>query len=66
MLAALEAVPFISDLLMGAGLGAFLGALVAYRHERRGGQTPRDWVVTRWSAGGAAASLVFDLLLELT
>lgn len=65
MAVTLESVPFLADVLTGAGLGAFVGAWVAYRHQRRGGTLPRDWVVTRWSVAFAVAGLLIGAVRGL-
>ena len=49
MVAALDSVSLITDALIGAGIGALVGSVVAQGHQRRGGLLPHDWIVTRWS-----------------
>ena len=65
MLAALESIPFLPDLLIGAGWGAFVGGVVSYLHQGRGGTISHDWLVTRWSAGVAVVALLVSVLAEL-
>jgi hypothetical protein len=60
-----ESVPVIPDMLVGAGLGALVGAAVAQRHQRLGGSLPFDWVVARWTLAGAALLGSAALILEL-
>lgn len=65
MVATLERIPFVLDALTGAGVGALIGSWVAYQHGHRGGRLPYDWIVTRWSAGGAGLALLLGAAAEL-
>ena len=66
MVAALDDVPLVADILVGAGLGAFTGSLVAQRHQRLGGRIPHEWIVTRWSVSGAILGPVIARLLGVS
>jgi hypothetical protein len=62
-----DSAPLITDALTGAGLGGFVGGLIAYRRERIASDEGRDpgvkanWIVLRWSCAGAAAALLAHL-----
>jgi hypothetical protein len=64
VLAALDSVPLITDVLVGAGLGALVGSIVAQRHQRKGGRIPHEWIVTRWSVIGAIAGPLVSTLVS--
>ena len=62
-----DSAPVITDALTGAGLGGFVGGLIAYRRERTASDERRDptvkahWIVLRWSCVGTAAALLAHL-----
>ena len=65
MVGLIETIPVLPDALMGAGLGALIGGVVAQRHMRRGGPLPYDWIVIRWSAALAAVFAGVAVIAEL-
>jgi hypothetical protein len=62
-----DSAPVITDALTGAGLGGFVGGLIAYRRERTASDERREptvkanWIVLRWSCVGTAAALLAHL-----
>lgn len=62
-----DSAPLITDALTGAGLGGFVGGLIAYRRERIGSNQGREpgvkanWIVLRWSCIGTGAALLAHL-----
>jgi hypothetical protein len=65
--AVLDTVPVLTDALTGAGVGAFVGGMVAYRRERLARRHRRQpnveprWLVTRWTWAGAAFGILVHL-----
>jgi hypothetical protein len=65
--AVLDSVPVLTDALTGAGVGAFLGGMLAYRRERLARRRRRQpslephWLVTRWTWAGAAFGILIHL-----
>jgi hypothetical protein len=62
-----DSAPLVTDALTGAGLGGFVGGLIAYRRERIASNQGREpgvkanWIVLRWSCVGTAAALLAHL-----
>jgi hypothetical protein len=62
-----DSAPLITDALTGAGLGGFVGGVIAYRRERSASNHGREpgvkanWIVLRWSCVGTAAALLAHL-----
>jgi len=65
--AVLESVPILTDALTGAGVGALVGGIVAYRRERVARRRRREpsieprWLVTRWTWAGTAIGVLIHL-----
>jgi hypothetical protein len=64
-------VPLLTDVLTGAGVGALVGGILAYRWERLAGRRDRQpaveprWIVTRWTWVGACVGLVLHVLARV-
>jgi hypothetical protein len=62
-----DSAPLITDALTGAGLGGFVGGVIAYRRERIASDQRREtpvkanWIVLRWSCVGAGAAALVHL-----
>jgi hypothetical protein len=68
LFAALESIPLVNDILLGAGFGAIVGKLVVHRVESRRGEVPPRRVRQldlRWIGFGAGAATALSLGVRL-
>ena len=63
-----DSAPLITDALTGAGLGGFVGGMIAYRRERLAKREHREpavqpnWIVLRWSCVGTGGAVLAHLV----